>query len=67
MLYFWKKKREKSPQRWGSGVARGESWGTRPGAQALGAHQPIFAVNYKPILSRNFKQTKICSKMGIFW
>jgi len=49
------------------GVAGGEgaSGSTRPGAQALGAHQHTFFSHLKRVLSRNFGQS-ICLKMRIF-
>jgi len=42
-----------------SGVTRGASGGTRPGAQALGAHQHTFCSHLKMHLSRNLDQSML--------
>jgi len=50
----------------GSVVAGGGGkWGTRPGAQAFGAHQHTFCSHLKSVLSRNFDQNML--KNAIFW
>jgi len=43
----------------------GQVGGTRPEAQALGAHQHTFCSHLKRILSRNLDQSML--KMCIFW
>jgi len=48
-----------------SGVAKGASGGTRPGAQALGAQQHTFCSHFKCVLSRNLDQNML--KMPIIW